>query len=242
MMKTALVIPARYESGRLPGKPLLPILGIPMIERTFARCILGFPKEQVFVATDDVRIEDFCRSRGMPVLMTSRDCLTGTDRVAEAAEQLGADYVINVQGDEPILNPDDIKAIANAAEKFPDEVLNGYCAIDTEADFRNSSLPKVTFAPDGRLLYMSRAAIPSTKSLEFKAAWRQICIYGFSRAALQLFARQDRKTPLEAIEDIEILRFLELGIKVRMIEVSNHSFPVDVPEDVTKIESIIAKQ
>lgn len=213
-----------------------------MIERTFARCILGFPKERVYVATDDIRIESFCHSRGMPVLMTSRDCLTGTDRVAEAAEQLDADYVINVQGDEPILNPDDIKAIAHAATKFPDEVLNGYCSIDTEIDFRNSSLPKVTFAPDGQLLYMSRAAIPSTKSLEFKSAWRQICIYGFSRAALQQFARQKRKTPLEAVEDIEILRFLELGIKVRMIEVSNHSFPVDVPEDVAKIESILAKQ
>jgi 3-deoxy-manno-octulosonate cytidylyltransferase (CMP-KDO synthetase) len=235
MNSTAIVIPARYASGRFPGKPLVEIAGVPMIERTYRRCALAFPSDRIYVATDDDRIGSFCRSVGIQTVMTSENCLTGTDRVAEAAKVIDADFFINVQGDEPILNPDDILVVHRAAVKFPGEVLNGYCRILDDKDFRNPSLPKVVFAPDGRLLYMSRAAVPTSKRLEFVEAWRQICIYGFTREALKAFTAAPQKTPAEAIEDIEILRFLELGIPVRMVEVSDHSYPVDNPSDVSKI-------
>ena len=206
-----------------------------MIERTFNQCIKAFPKSSVFVATDDERIANHCTERGMQVIMTSQDCLTGTDRIAEAAEHIGSDYYINVQGDEPLINPEDIIKLAEATKNYPGEILNGYCEIDDPELFYRSTIPKVVFRPDKRLLYMSRASIPTNKEYGFQKAWRQVCIYGFPATALQKFRRQQRKTKLEQIEDIEILRFLEIGYDVRMIEMTKDSIAVDIPEDVEKV-------
>lgn len=241
-LRQAIVIPARYRSGRLPGKPLIRLAGVPMIERTYRQCAKAFPAERIYVATDDDRIAEHCRMAGIQVVMTSCDCLTGTDRVAEAAKQIDADMFINVQGDEPLFNPDDIKAVVAAAAAHPGEVLNGYGEISEEALFRSPSMPKVVFDQAERLLYMSRAAIPTSKMQEFRSAWRQVCIYAFPRHALEQFAAHGRKTPLEAIEDIEILRFLELGVPVRMVKVSSDSIPVDNPEDVALVEAVLARQ
>lgn len=241
MPKLAIVIPARYRSGRLPGKPLIMIAGVPMIERTYRQCEKAFPAEDIYVATDDERIAVHCRSVGIKVIMTSPDCLTGTDRVAEAAAQIDADIFINVQGDEPLFNPDDITAFVTAAKGHQDAVLNGYGEITDEALFRSTSMPKVVFDQNEKLLYMSRAAIPTSKRNEFKVAWRQVCIYAFPRAALERFASQREKTPLEAVEDIEILRFVEMGIPVQMVKVSSDSIPVDNPEDVALVEQALAR-
>lgn len=235
----AIVIPARYGSGRLPGKPLVKIVGVPMIERTFRQCAKAFPAERIYVATDDSRIQVYCQSVGIQVIMTSPDCLTGTDRVAEAARQIEADTIINVQGDEPLFNPDDIMRFRAACAEFPGDVLNGYGEIESEDLFRSSSMPKVVFDRNERLLYMSRASIPTSKRHEFLRAWRQVCIYAFPRAALEDFAAQKEKTPLEAIEDIEILRFVEIGVPVRMVRVSSASIPVDNPEDIALVEAAL---
>ncbi len=239
LMDIVLVIPARYQSSRLPGKPLIPLAGIPMIERTFRRCALGFPAERIVVATDDERVSAHCRSVGIPVAMTSKDCLTGTDRVAAVARFRPADVYINVQGDEPLVSPEDVQAIAAAAAAHPGEIINGMCPIDDETLFRSPTIPKVTARPDGRLLYMSRAAIPTDKEHGFSRAWRQVCIYAFPAAALQGFAACTQKTPLEQIEDIEILRFLEMGYDVRMIPLSDASIAVDTPDDVKRAEAAI---
>ncbi|PJI46510.1 MAG: 3-deoxy-manno-octulosonate cytidylyltransferase [Pseudomonas sp.] len=235
----AVIIPARYQSSRLPGKPLVQLNGVPMIVRTYRQCLKACPAERVHVATDDDRIREVCEQHGISVLMTSSQCLTGTDRLAECAQQLGADIFINVQGDEPVFNPDDLRRMIEACSQWPGEVLNGYCAIAEEAQFRSTSTPKVVLRPDGRLLYMSRATIPGTKSDEFVRGWRQVCLYAFPRESLAAFAACDSKTPLESLEDIEILRFLELGWEVRMLELSQDSIAVDNPEDVAAAEAAI---
>ncbi len=238
----AVIIPARFESTRLPGKPLINLLGVPMVVRTYRQCIQACPPERVYVATDDLRIEAACRAHGINVLMTSSDCLTGTDRVAECADQLTADVFINVQGDEPVFNPEDLTRFLGCLSSHPGEILNGFCVIDSEAMYHSSSTPKVVMRPDGRLLYMSRAPIPGNKSHSFACAWRQVCVYAFPRRALEDFASHPAKTPLENLEDIEILRFLELGWDVRMIELSAQSVAVDNPEDVARAEAVIRER
>ena len=238
-MKPAIIIPARYESSRLPGKPLVDLDGVPMIVRTWRQCGKAVPTNSIYVATDDVRIRDLCDAHGIQSIMTSHECLTGTDRVAECMLQLNEEVFINVQGDEPVFNPEDLLKLIDAVYKFPGEVLNGVCEIHDEAQFRSGSIPKVVMRPDGRLLYMSRAAIPSTKSHGFINAWRQVCAYAFPRSALHAFVSRQSKTSLEQIEDIEILRFLELGIDVRMITLSEDSIAVDTPDDIEAVLSAI---
>lgn len=238
-MRYVVVIPARYESSRLPGKPLVELAGVPMIVRTYRQCIQAVPAELVFVATDDERIRAVCEAEGISVVMTSNSCLTGTDRLAQVAETIDADVYINVQGDEPVFNPGDLRGLVTAALANPGDVINGFCPIHSEESFRSSSTPKVVLRPDGRLLYMSRAPIPTNKKFGFESAWRQVCAYAFPKLALKAFAAVGAKTPLEAIEDIEILRFLELGWEVRMIPMSDESVAVDNPEDVARAEAAI---
>lgn len=234
-MKSIVVIPARMASSRLPGKPLIDLLGKTLIQRTYERCAEAFPREKIYVATDSEEIEQHCLSLDIQVVMTSSECLTGTDRVAEVARKIPAEYYINVQGDEPLMNPEDILEMEKAVDRHPGEVINGYAPIEDEAQYRSLTIPKLIFRPDGRLLYMSRFPIPGNKQGEFERSWRQICVYAFPRKALLEFAAMPRKTPLEAMEDIEILRFLEMGYEVRMIPLSPESIAVDTPEDVERV-------
>ena len=175
----------------------------------------------------------------MQVQLTSNNCLTGTDRVYEVALKRKAKVYINVQGDEPLISPDDIKAVIQASQKEPGITINVMCPINNETDFKNPNVPKVVTQEDGRLLYMSRAPIPINKKLEFKSAMKQVCIYAFPRDVLMTFGSLKEKTPLEKIEDLEILRLLELGYKIRMIKVSSSSISVDTPKDLDKVRSMI---
>lgn len=232
-----LVIPARYASTRLPGKPLVYIAGKPMIQRVYEQCIKAVPSDNVYVATDDQRIKEVVEEFGGQCVITSADCLTGTDRVAEVAKLIPADFYINVQGDEPLFNPQDITRCLDACRNYPGEVINGFAPIDRPEDYASRSVPKVVFRNDGRLLYMSRSAIPGNKSGDFHLAYRQICTYGFPHNALMDFAAKGHKTKFEQEEDIEILRFLEMGYEVRMVEMSTDSIPVDHPEDVERVKT-----
>ncbi len=242
-MKIALIIPARYASGRFPGKPLALIHGVPMIRHVYARCAGStVPPARIYVATDDARIAEVCQLHGIQVIMTPSDCRTGTDRVYEASQQIDADMFINVQGDEPMLKPDDIDLVVSASRRDPTAVYNAMCPITRDEEFRSSSVPKVVCRPDGTLLYASRAAIPTTKSCTFVAAFKQVCIYAFPRDALRSFASEPKKTPLEAIEDIEILRFLEMGRTVTMVKVSGSSIAVDHPEDIVRVERAMRQE
>ncbi len=238
-MRTVIIIPARFQSSRFPGKPLVNIAGREMILRVWDRCRLAVPETDIYVATDDERIRACCAAAGVQTLMTGSACLTGTDRVYEASLQVAADLYLNVQGDEPLLDPQDILAVIGAAKKNPGVILNAMAPIRNESDFRSTTVPKVVTRPDGRLLYMSRAPIPTNKQHGFVSAMKQVCIYGFTAEALKAFASQTSKTPLEDIEDIEILRFLELGFDVQMMTVSESAIAVDVPDDVLRVEQAL---
>lgn len=235
-MKSIIVIPARMQSSRLPGKPLIDINGKTLLQRTYNQCAKAFPKERIYIATDNIQIENHCKAENMQVVMTSNNCLTGTDRVAEVAEHIEADYYINVQGDEPLMNPQDILDTEVAIQKYKGEVINGYANVNDEYLFTSLSIPKLVFRPDGRLLYMSRSPIPGNKTGDFETSWRQICVYAYPKSALRDFVAHGKKTPLESMEDLEILRFLELGYEVRMIPLSSDSIAVDVPEDVERVK------
>tara|TARA_B100000900_G_scaffold221507_1_gene188004 strand:- start:109 stop:840 length:732 start_codon:yes stop_codon:yes gene_type:complete len=233
-MKYIVVIPARYKSKRLPGKPLANIGGLPMIVRTYNQCAKVVNKDKIVVATDNLKIKNVCDEYNIKSIITSNKCLTGTDRVAEVAKKIKCNFYINVQGDEPFFNPSDLKMLIKQAKKKPMEVINGYTEIKDRKLFFSSSIPKVVFDKKNYLLYMSRGPIPSNKALEFKKSWRQVCAYSFPRKALFDFANSKNKTPIESLEDIEILRFLEKGYKVKMIKMSNKSLAVDNNEDLEK--------
>lgn len=244
MVYAVAVIPARYASSRFPGKPLVPLLGRPMLLWVADLCAEALGGGNVLVATDDARIRDVAVAAGLRVEMTSSDALTGTDRIAEVADRLDAPILLNVQGDEPLVDPADILRIAEAKAAEPDAVINGYHPLGVDEDPADPDLPKVVVDAHERLLYMSRAAIPGTKAGRPSAEstyLKQVCIYGFSHADLQRFAATDGKGPLERAEDIEILRFLELGHPVRMVRTSTTSLAVDRPEDVAEVEATMRR-
>ncbi|PKG57653.1 3-deoxy-manno-octulosonate cytidylyltransferase [Shewanella sp. GutDb-MelDb] len=234
-MKYAVVIPARYQSSRFPGKPLIDISGKSMIQRVWERCCTAVGQDKVYVATDSDKIQSAAEQFGAQVIMTSSNCLTGTDRLAEANQQLGCDFVINVQGDEPLIEPNDILSVIKEYQRQPETVINAMCPITAEEEFRSFTVPKVVASKTGNLLYMSRSPIPVSKTNEFSFGFKQVCIYAFSKAHLEFFASHQQKTAIEQVEDIEILRFLENDISVQMIEVASSSIAVDVPSDVDRV-------
>lgn len=235
-MSVCVVIPARYKSSRFPGKPLADLLGKSLLYRVWRQCCKAFPSDQVYVATDDARIVDHCSIHGMQCIVTSEDCLTGTDRVYDATgRMLGAETIISVQGDEPNVNPEDIRKIAEVHKNHKHDVCYGMAPIHDEEKFRDYDCPKVVVGPEGYLLYASRAPIPATKDgggSPPKSAIQQVCVMALSPRNLALFASSE-KTPMEKIEDVEILRFLELGVNVRMVEMTP-TVPVDRPGDIKK--------
>ncbi len=231
----AVVIPARYQSSRFPGKPLVDILGKPMVQHVWERCVDAVGAELVYVATDSKEIQLAVEAFGGQVVMTSSECLTGTDRLAEANVTLKRDFLINVQGDEPLINPDDIVRVIKRYQDCPEQIVNAMAAIHSEEEFRSNSVPKVVASKTGRLMYMSRAAIPTTKELNFEGSFKQVCIYAFSARHLEFFSNGGEKAPIENLEDIEILRFLENDIPVQMVEVNSASIAVDFAEDVERV-------
>lgn len=234
-MNYAVIIPARYQSSRFPGKPLVDLCGKSMIQHVWERCCEAVGQELVYVATDSQKIQHACTEFGAKVIMTSPECLTGTDRLAEANEQLNADFIINVQGDEPLVEPNDICKVIDAYKKEPNTIINAMCTISSEEEFRSFTVPKVVVSKTNKLLYMSRSPIPVDKCGVFASANKQVCIYAFSKKHLEFFASHSAKTKIEKIEDIEILRFLENDIPVHMVSVSSSSIAIDTPSDVQKV-------
>lgn len=238
-MKSVVVIPARYKSSRFPGKPLAKIHSKPMIQWVWERCVAAVGEELVFVATDDSTIFETVESFGGQATMTPDSCATGTDRIFEFSKVIGADLYINVQGDEPLVGPSDIQSFVCSAQSNPDSILNGYAPIANAEEFFSLAVPKVVMRENGDLLYMSRSAIPGNKNQEFRAARKQVCVYSFPKKLLDRFGQHPGKTPLEEDEDIEILRFVELGIPVKMIPCASGSIAVDFPEDIERVEKLV---
>ena len=236
--KVAVVIPARYKSSRFPGKPLAKIKGKEMILWVAGIAEIAVGLENVYVATENEEIVDVVKSYGYKVILTSDSCLTGTDRVAEAAMEIDADIIINIQGDEPLLNPDDIKKVIEYKLHYPDHVINCMANLTKYEDVKNKKIPKVITNLEDELIYMSRNPIPGTKTGNGSNPKKQVCIYAFNREHLQSFS-SNKKTPLEAQEDIEIIRFLEMGQKVKMVMLDNVSHAVDYPEDIKIVEDLL---
>jgi 3-deoxy-manno-octulosonate cytidylyltransferase (CMP-KDO synthetase) len=239
-MRSVIIIPARYGSSRYRGKPLVKILNREMILRVADICSKVVDNKNLFIATDSKKIAKVVKKENYNVLMTSSKCLTGTDRVAEASKKIKSKIYINVQGDEPTINPIDIKKIIKAKMKYPNYVVCGYDKINRLEKPSNINLPKVVLNKNQELIYISRALIPGSKKKILKYQYlKQVCIYAFNKKELIKFYSKNSKSKIESIEDIEILRFFDLGIKIKMIKLNSNSVAVDEFKDVIKAEKLI---
>jgi len=238
-----LVIPARLESTRLKRKLLRDIEGMSIIERTYncALKALGNPKK-IIIATDSEEIKEHCEGFGAKTIITSKDCLTGTDRVAEVSNEIESEQYINLQGDEPIFPCNELSHFINEAKKDPSFVYTAVTNISSEKDYNNLSIPKMVFSKSNSLLYSSRAAIPSNKKGIFSLAYKHVCIYAFNKNHLDIFRSQSQKSQFESQEDLEINRYLELDIKVKCIHLNKGGKAVDTQEDLEIVRKIIKEK
>ncbi|MCT4616233.1 MAG: 3-deoxy-manno-octulosonate cytidylyltransferase [Marinifilaceae bacterium] len=241
MKKIVGIIPARFKSSRFPGKPLTNILDKPMIIWVCEIAKRALGRENVYVATDDDRIAATVRRYGYQFIMTPDNMLTGTDRLANASLQIDADIYINIQGDEPCLNPNIINEVAELKLENKDKVINCYTEIKDE-DPSSVNIPKVIVNEKNELIYMSRLAIPGMKDMNKKAKLtynKQVCVYAFTKQELLAFHNYGKKGMVEEFEDIEILRYFELDRKILMYKVKETSLAVDVESDVALVEEFL---
>lgn len=245
-MKVIGVIPARYESSRFPGKPLADICGKPMIWWVYQQCKKVEELDEVYVATDSEKIEAACKNLDIDVIMTSSTHPTGTDRVGEVARKIPADLIVNIQGDEPLLEPETIRAAVLPFLSNTDlQVSNLMTKITNPVDVVNFTVPKVITNKDGIGIYLTRATAPYPKGSINYSYYKQVCVYGFKPEALQFFCDYGEKygkAKVEAVEDIEILRFIENGYKVQYIEVDSDTVAVDTPNDLEKVREIVSSR
>lgn len=242
-MRSVILIPARYGSTRYPGKPLVELLGKPMVLWVAELAAEALGRENVYVPTEDARIQRVVEEAGFQSPMTSTDALTGTDRLAEAALNIDADIYINVQGDEPLVNPLDILKVRDMKQLHMSKIVNGYSWLTEDEDPCSINIPKVITNENDHLVYMSRSSLPAYKDAKYAPTRykKQVCIYAFTREELQSFSDFGRKSRLEQCEDIEILRFLELNKIVLMMETQPGSLAVDVPGDVPLVEAALKR-
>ena len=243
-MKIIGVIPARYESSRFQGKPLADICGKPMILWVYKHASEVEYFNDLYVATDDQRIYDACVANDMKCVMTSTSHRTGTDRLGEVAEKIPADLYVNIQGDEPLMEPEVMKKAIEPFFSNPElQVSNLMTKITDPVDVVNFTVPKVITNKEGIGIYLTRSTAPYPKGSIDYAYYKQVCVYGFTPAALKFYCDYGKKygkAKIEAIEDIEILRFIENGYKVQYIEVDSETVAVDTPNDLKKVNEIMA--
>jgi len=215
-----------------------------MISRVAHKCQEAVGIENVYVVTDDERIGSECRLNGIQFILSEGLHLTGTDRIASVSSGIEADIFLNVQGDEPCISVDDINRAIFEKAKNPNHVVNGFCTFISRPSDSTPSVPKVVVNDRNELIYISRSNVPmdfkklkEDQSQQYK---RQVCIYAYSQDELAKFYGMGRRGTIESLEDIEILRCLEIGIPVKMIEMSP-SLAVDYPEDISKVEQLLAE-
>jgi 3-deoxy-manno-octulosonate cytidylyltransferase (CMP-KDO synthetase) len=242
--EVVIVIPARFGSTRLPGKPLVSLAGKPMIRRVYERAKLATRAGRVIVATDDERIVKAVESFGGTARMTRPDHRTGTERVAEVAAHEKGDVFVNVQGDEPLLDPVAIDTAVNALLEEPAAAIATVATpIKTPADIMDPNVVKTVLDFDNNGLYFSRAPIPWVRDTASKIQVRHLKhlgLYVFQRDALLEYPTLPQGE-LERIEQLEQLRWLENGWKIRVAEVEHDAVSVDVPEDVARVENLLRK-
>src|SRR5437016_7271441 len=241
-LKVIVVIPARYGSTRLAGKPLISLAGKPMIQRLYERAKLAKHANRVIVATDDERIVKAVEGFGGEERMTRTAHRTGTERVAEVATRKEGDVFVNVQGDEPLLDPNAIDTAVHALLEEPQASISTVATpIKTPADIMDPNVVKAVLDFDGNAIYFSRAPIPWVRDTAGKIQVRHLKhlgLYVFQREALLEYPMLPQGE-LERIEQLEQLRWMENGWKIRVAEVEHDAVSVDVPEDVARVEKLL---
>jgi 3-deoxy-manno-octulosonate cytidylyltransferase (CMP-KDO synthetase) len=242
--EVVIVIPARFGSTRLPGKPLVSLAGKPMIQRVYERAKMATQAHRVIVATDDERIVKAVESFGGTARMTRTDHRTGTERVAEVAAHEQGDVFVNVQGDEPLLDPTAVDTAVNALLNEPAAAISTVATlIKTPADIMDPNVVKTVLDFENNGLYFSRAPIPWVRDNASKMQVRHLKhlgLYVFQRDALLEYPTLPQGE-LERIEQLEQLRWLENGWKIRVAEVEHDAVSVDVPDDVARVEKLLQK-
>lgn len=231
-------IPARYASTRLPAKPLHPIAGKPMIEHVYRRARAARGLARVVVLTDDERIASAVRAFGGEVEITPAECASGTERIAWAARRWDVRAVINVQGDEPLIDPQGISDLAAHLQTHPEDAIATLAAAAEPGDLENPNAVKVVLDLEGYALYFSRAAIPHPRRPGGAPVRKHLGIYGYRKDALLRLAALP-PTPLETSESLEQLRALENGIRIRVLAARTTSYGVDTLEDVARVERVL---
>lgn len=239
-MRCAIVVPARMGSTRFPGKPLVDLLGKPMVQWVVERARAADIAERVVVATPDQEILDACARLGIDALLTRSDHPTGTDRIAEVAQTTKADVYVNVQGDEPLVSPEDVRACARPLLESKNVVMGSVYAECKEDELDNPAVVKVVTDLAGDALYFSRHAVPFDRNGRVEPVKKHVGLYAYTGEVLARFATWSQ-TPLERAESLEQLRFLENGIKIRMSQGTGSPVAVDTPEQAESVRAILAQ-
>lgn len=242
-MNILCVIPARYASTRLPGKPLADIAGKPMIQHVYERTCRAEAPSTVLVATDSQLVYDAVQAFGGKVLLTSPDHPTGTDRLAEVAGVFtDTELIINVQGDEPLIEPAVIDLLAAAFLEHPELQMATLMTVMPQDEYDNPAAVKVVTDRQGYALYFSRSLLPYPRTLQADGVvYKHIGIYAYRRDFLLTYAKLE-PTPLERTESLEQLRALEHGYRIKVLETSFQSIGVDTPEDLERVNEIMKQK
>ncbi|WP_033578288.1 3-deoxy-manno-octulosonate cytidylyltransferase [Priestia aryabhattai] len=237
-MKVTGIIPARMGSTRLPGKPLLDICGKTMIQRVYERALQS-DLDDLIIACDDVRIYEVVKSFGGKVVMTSKTHINGSTRIAEVAKDLSTTYIINIQGDEPLISFKAINKVISELKTNESKVVTLKTKISDKEDILNVNNVKVVCDNNDYALYFSRSPIPAYKENEISGYYKHIGIYGYEREFLLKYVDM-KSTPLEKRESLEQLRILENQYKIKVIETNEYFIGVDTQEDLDKVRSLIS--
>lgn len=234
------VIPARFASSRFPGKALITLKNKPILQHVWEKSIKATTLSAVLIATDDQRIFDAAKAFGAEVMMTREDHLSGTDRVSEAAASQPCDIVVNIQGDEPLIDPAAIDLAAQALIDDPSLVMSTLKRrINVPSEITNPNCVKVVTGFSGDAIYFSRCPIPYNHGVN-EAYFKHIGLYVYRKAFLQGYSAMP-VGPLERAESLEQLRALENGHRIRVIETSYESFGIDTPEDLARVNQLISQ-
>lgn len=242
-MRTAIVIPARLGATRLPGKPLLTLGGVPLVVRVARQARKCKHAGEIVVATDSQQIADAVTSHGERAVLTSAAHQSGTDRVAEAVAQLAPDFVLNVQGDEPFVDPVDLDVLASALESGGPDMVTLERPITTREELLDPNVVKVVVTDERRALYFSRAPVPYDRSggADFTGARRHVGVYGYTRDALRRMTRAPVH-PMERREGLEQLRALAMGMHIEVLPARTAGRGIDTEEDLAwaraRVESL----
>ena len=242
--KILTVVPARYASSRFPGKIIEMVAGKPLVLHAYERAQSASLVTDVVIAADDQRILDALAPFGANVVMTSVDHPSGTDRIAEVAEKIEADLVVNVQGDEPLIHGETIDATIRPLLEDPEVVMSTAQILITDPEkLSNPNVVKVISDVRGRALYFSRACIPVIRDAEVRASnppchWEHVGMYVYRRDFLLAYAKMPQ-TPLEKLESLEQLRAIENGYKIAVVDTDYEGVGVDTPEDLARVRAIL---